>query len=140
MHRPQILKRKESRSRFEPKSLCLPAYNALPLGQTGSLKLVKRRSLLRELFRLRKWLLCTEVIQTLYMANAYCLILLPQMLLSLNTDVLKCIPVEKRCVDRMCYFGSIDVMRLPREPTTEKSPVITISDVTRLTRYTKTET
>ena len=25
VHRPQILKRKESRSRFEPRSLCLPA-------------------------------------------------------------------------------------------------------------------
>ena len=35
VHRPQILKRKDSRSRgFEPRSLCLPAYNALPLGQT----------------------------------------------------------------------------------------------------------
>ena len=25
VHRPQLLKRKESRSRFEPRSLCLPA-------------------------------------------------------------------------------------------------------------------
>ena len=37
VHRPQFLKRKESRSRFKPRSLCLPAYNALPLGQTSSL-------------------------------------------------------------------------------------------------------
>ena len=36
VHRLQLLKRKESRSGFEPRSLCLPAYNALPLGQTGS--------------------------------------------------------------------------------------------------------
>ena len=34
VHRPQLLKRKESRSGFEPRSLCLPA---LPLFQTGSL-------------------------------------------------------------------------------------------------------
>ena len=33
VHRPQPLKRKVSRSGFEPRSLCLPA---LPLGQTGS--------------------------------------------------------------------------------------------------------
>ena len=26
VHRPQLLKRKESRSRFEPRSFCLPAY------------------------------------------------------------------------------------------------------------------
>ena len=31
-----IFERKESRSGFEPRSLCLPAYNTLPLGQTGS--------------------------------------------------------------------------------------------------------
>ena len=31
--RPQLLKRKESRSKFEPRSPCLPA---LPLGQNGS--------------------------------------------------------------------------------------------------------
>ena len=31
-----FLKRKESRSGFEPRSLCLPAYNALPLDRTGS--------------------------------------------------------------------------------------------------------
>ena len=34
------LKWKESRSRFEPRSLCLPASNALQLGQTGSLHLL----------------------------------------------------------------------------------------------------
>ena len=33
VHRPQLLKRKESQSRFKPRSLCLPA---LLLGQTGS--------------------------------------------------------------------------------------------------------
>ena len=33
-HKPQFLKRKESRSGFEPRSFCLP--EALPLGQTGS--------------------------------------------------------------------------------------------------------
>ena len=38
VHRPQFLKRKESRSGFEPGSLCLPQPpNALSLGQTGSL-------------------------------------------------------------------------------------------------------
>ena len=39
VHRPQLLKRKESRSRFEPRSFWgLSAYqpNAFPLGQTGS--------------------------------------------------------------------------------------------------------
>ena len=35
VHRPQFLKRKESRSRFEPRSLAYQP-NALPLGQTGS--------------------------------------------------------------------------------------------------------
>ena len=33
-----VLKRKESRSGIEPRSFRLPAYNALPLGQTGSLE------------------------------------------------------------------------------------------------------
>ena len=31
-----FLKRKDSRAGIEPRSLCLPAYNALPLGQTGA--------------------------------------------------------------------------------------------------------
>ena len=31
-----LLKRKESRNRIEPMPFCLPAYNALLLGQTGS--------------------------------------------------------------------------------------------------------
>ena len=31
-----FLKRKEGRSGIEPRPLCLPAYNALPLGQNGS--------------------------------------------------------------------------------------------------------
>ena len=31
-----FMKRKESRSSIEPRSFRLPAYNALPLGQTGS--------------------------------------------------------------------------------------------------------
>ena len=35
IHRPQLLKRKESRSGFEPRLTYQP--NALPLGQTGSL-------------------------------------------------------------------------------------------------------
>ena len=35
VHRPQLLKRKESRNGFEPTSLRLQP-NALPLGQTGS--------------------------------------------------------------------------------------------------------
>ena len=30
-----LLKRKENGSGVEPRSFCLPAYNALPLGQTG---------------------------------------------------------------------------------------------------------
>ena len=34
VHRPQFLKRKESRSGLELRSLCLPA--SLPLGHTGS--------------------------------------------------------------------------------------------------------
>ena len=40
VHRPQLLKRKLSRSRFEPRSLCLPPLRhlyALPLGQPGLL-------------------------------------------------------------------------------------------------------
>ena len=36
VHKPQLLKRKESRSGIEPMSFRLPAY-ALPLGQTGSI-------------------------------------------------------------------------------------------------------
>ena len=32
----QKIKRKENRSGIEPRPFCLPAYNALPLGQTGS--------------------------------------------------------------------------------------------------------
>ena len=37
VHRPQLLKREEIRSGIEPRSFYLPAYNALPLGQTGSM-------------------------------------------------------------------------------------------------------
>ena len=36
VQKPQFLKRKESRSGFEPRSLCSYLPNALPLGQTGS--------------------------------------------------------------------------------------------------------
>ena len=38
VHRPQFWKRKESRSRFEPRSLCLPAYRLTvrPNRLTGS--------------------------------------------------------------------------------------------------------
>ena len=41
VHR-QVLKREENRDGIEPRSFCIPAYNALPIGQTGSLLNPKR--------------------------------------------------------------------------------------------------
>ena len=66
VHKPQLLKWKQSRSRFEPRSLCLPAWRltAWPLWPVAFLSLQsERRELiccLMQLVRLEFIMLCLE--------------------------------------------------------------------------------
>ena len=65
VHRPQLLKRKESRNGFEPMALCLPA---LPLGQTGSWSTNSKRCPLCRCMVLCKW----QLFNFLYVCDYDC--------------------------------------------------------------------